>query len=113
MRQPEVEHPRVQELESRLAAVQHEKKALEEKNFTILYEKKASEQVVTMLREQIKENRKDFFHQMDNLMKEMRETKHSPRLNRLVGAGWRTSMTKILDNAIVAYCRVENLPYPA
>jgi hypothetical protein len=32
---------------------------------------------------------------------------------RLVGAGWRTSATKILDNAIVAYCRVENLPNPA
>jgi hypothetical protein len=30
--------------------------------------------------------------------------------DRLVGAGWRTSATKILDNAIVAYCRVENLP---
>jgi hypothetical protein len=28
---------------------------------------------------------------------------------RLVGAGWRTSATKILDNAIVAYCRVESL----
>jgi hypothetical protein len=28
---------------------------------------------------------------------------------RLIGAGWRTSSTKILDNAIVAYCRAENL----
>jgi hypothetical protein len=28
---------------------------------------------------------------------------------RLVGAGWRTSAAKILDNAIVAYCRVEHL----
>lgn len=29
----------------------------------------------------------------------------------LVGPGWRTSSTKILDNAIVGYCIVENLPY--
>jgi hypothetical protein len=29
--------------------------------------------------------------------------------DRLVGAGWRTSAAKILDNAIVAYCRVEHL----
>jgi hypothetical protein len=28
---------------------------------------------------------------------------------KLVGAGWRTSAAKILDNAIVAYCRVEHL----
>lgn len=31
----------------------------------------------------------------------------------LVGSGWRTSQTKILDNAIVGYCIVENLPYPS
>jgi hypothetical protein len=29
--------------------------------------------------------------------------------DRLVGAGWRTSAAKILDNAVVAYCRVEHL----
>jgi hypothetical protein len=48
---------------------------LEEKNFTLSYEKKASEQIVTMMREQLKEDRKDFFQQMDKLVKEMGETK--------------------------------------
>jgi hypothetical protein len=28
---------------------------------------------------------------------------------RLVGTGWRTSMTKVLDNAIVAYCQMKGL----
>jgi hypothetical protein len=31
---------------------------------------------------------------------------------RFVGAGWRTSRTKILDNAIVAFCQLEGLPRP-
>lgn len=29
--------------------------------------------------------------------------------DKLIGPGWQTSATKILDNAIVAYCRVESL----
>ncbi|MDQ3485126.1 MAG: hypothetical protein M3445_06905 [Actinomycetota bacterium] len=29
--------------------------------------------------------------------------------SRLVGAGWRTSTTKVLDNAIVAYCSVNGI----
>lgn len=36
---------------------------------------------------------------------------HQPE--RLVGEDWRTSETKILDNAIVGYCMVEKLPYPS
>ncbi len=30
-----------------------------------------------------------------------------------VGSGWRTSPTKIIDNALVAFCRVEKLPRPS
>ena len=73
--QPEAEHPRIQALESEVAALQREKKELEEKHFTVSYEKKASEQMVTMLREQLKEDRKEFFQQMDKLMKEVGETR--------------------------------------
>lgn len=29
------------------------------------------------------------------------------------GAGWRTSSTKVIDNAIVAFCRAESLPTPS
>lgn len=29
---------------------------------------------------------------------------------RFVGAGWRTSRTKVLDNAVIGFCRVESLP---
>jgi hypothetical protein len=74
-RQPEAEHARVQALESEVATLQREKKELEEKHFTVSYEKKASEQMVTMLREQLKEDRKEFFQQMDKLMKEVGETR--------------------------------------
>ena len=34
-------------------------------------------------------------------------------LKRFVGEGWRTSPTKIIDNAIVGYCMVEKLPRPS
>ena len=30
-----------------------------------------------------------------------------------VGSGWRTSVTKVIDNAIVAFCRIENLGSPS
>jgi hypothetical protein len=50
------------------------------KNFTLSYEKKASEQMVTMMRQRIKEDRQDFFTQMDKLVKDMGDTK------QLVGA---------------------------
>ena len=30
-----------------------------------------------------------------------------------VGSGWRTSVTKVIDNAIVAFCRIENLMSPS
>jgi len=30
-----------------------------------------------------------------------------------VGNGWRTSRTKVLDNALVGFCRVEHLPLPS
>ena len=75
VRQPESEHPRIQELEGEVATLKSEIKTLEEKHFTVSYEKKASEQMVTMLREQLKEDRKEFFQQMDKLMKEMGDTK--------------------------------------
>lgn len=32
---------------------------------------------------------------------------------RYVGEGWRTSRTKVIDNALVAFCRVEKLPLPS
>jgi hypothetical protein len=75
VRQPEAEHPRIQELESEVSTLKQAMKELEEKHFTVSYEKKASEQMVTMLREQLKEDRKEFFQQMDKLMKEVGETK--------------------------------------
>lgn len=74
-RQPEAEHPRLQALENEVTTLKREKKELEEKHFTVSYEKKASEQMVTMLRDQLKEDRKEFFQQMDKLMKEVGETK--------------------------------------
>jgi hypothetical protein len=75
VRQPEAEHPRMHELENEVTTLQREKKELEEKHFTVSYEKKAGEQMVTMLREQLKEDRKEFFQQMDKLMKEVGETR--------------------------------------
>jgi chromosome segregation ATPase len=75
MRQPKADHPRIHELESEVVTLKTELKQLEEKHFTVSYEKKASEQMVTMLREQLKEDRKEFFQQMDKLMKEMGDTK--------------------------------------
>jgi hypothetical protein len=33
--------------------------------------------------------------------------------SRLVGDGWRTSSTKVLDNALVGFCQAENLPVPS
>jgi hypothetical protein len=75
MQQPEAELPRIQELASEVETLKREKKELEEKHFTVSYEKKASEQMVTMLREQLKEDRKEFFQQMDKLMKEVGETR--------------------------------------
>jgi chromosome segregation ATPase len=66
---------RVIELKTKLADLEDEKKKLEEKNFTLSYEKKASDQVVTMMRQQLKEDRKEFFEQMDKLVKEIGETK--------------------------------------
>jgi hypothetical protein len=66
---------RMQDLEHKLAALEREKKTLEEANFTLSYEKKASEQMVTMMREQIKEDRKDFFGQIDKLVKDVGDTK--------------------------------------
>ena len=33
--------------------------------------------------------------------------------SRFVGSGWRTSSTKVIDNALVAFCRVECLPIPS
>ena len=74
-RQESTDHADIKILETKLANLEDEKKKLEEKNFTLSYEKKASDQVVTMMREQIKEDRKEFFQQMDKLVKEMGETK--------------------------------------
>jgi len=74
-RQDVADHPKIKELESKLATVERERAELKEKNFTLSYEKRASDQMVTMMREQIKEDRKDFFQQMDKLVKEMGETK--------------------------------------
>jgi hypothetical protein len=31
------------------------------------------------------------------------------RPSRLVGAGWRTSLTKILDNAVIGYCQLHGI----
>jgi hypothetical protein len=35
------------------------------------------------------------------------------RPSRLVGAGWRTSLTKILDNAVIGYCQLHGIGGPA
>jgi hypothetical protein len=32
---------------------------------------------------------------------------------QFVGSGWRTSLTKNIDNALVGFCRVERLPLPS
>jgi hypothetical protein len=32
---------------------------------------------------------------------------------RYVGVGWNTSRTKVLDNALVGFCKVENVPLPS
>ena len=32
---------------------------------------------------------------------------------RFVGGGWRTSRTKIVDNALVGFCRAEKIPAPS
>ena len=74
-RQESSVHADVKILETKLANIEDEKKKLEEKNFTLSYEKKASEQIVTMMRDQMKEDRKEFFQQMDKLVKEMGDTK--------------------------------------
>ena len=74
-RQESADHADIKELQTKLATLEDEKKKLEEKNFTLSYEKKASDQVVTMMREQLKEDRKEFFQQMDKLVKEIGETK--------------------------------------
>jgi hypothetical protein len=34
-------------------------------------------------------------------------------LRQFVGHGWQTSVTKVLDNAIVAFCRIHKLPKPS
>jgi hypothetical protein len=73
--QETADHPHTKELGSKLSTLEKDKKELEEKNFTLSYEKKASEQMVTMMREQIKEDRKEFFQQIDKLVKEIGETK--------------------------------------
>src|SRR5882724_1998501 len=73
--QESIDHADIKELQTKLATLEDEKKKLEEKNFTLSYEKKASDQVVTMMREQLKEDRKEFFEQMDKLVKEIGETK--------------------------------------
>ena len=74
-RQPAADHPDIGALTNKLSAVEGEKKKLEEEVFTLRYEKRASDQMVTMMREQIKEDRKEFFQQMDKLVKEIGETK--------------------------------------
>jgi hypothetical protein len=33
--------------------------------------------------------------------------------SRFVGGGWRTSRTKIVDNALVGFCRAEKIPIPS
>ena len=38
---------------------------------------------------------------------------HAFRPSRFVGSGRRTSSTKVIDNALVAFCRVECLPIPS
>jgi chromosome segregation ATPase len=73
--QESTDHADRKELQIKLASLEDDKKKLEEKNFTLSYEKKASEQMVTMMREQLKEDRKEFFEQMDKLVKEIGETK--------------------------------------
>ena len=73
--QDPTDHAAIKELQTKLSTLEDEKKQMEEKNFTLLYEKKASEQMVTMMRQQLKEDRKEFFEQMDKLVKEIGETK--------------------------------------
>lgn len=68
-------HPNAKEIENKLLMLEKEKKELQEKNFTLTYEKRASDQMVTMMREQVREDRKDFFQQIDKLVKEIGETK--------------------------------------
>jgi hypothetical protein len=112
VRQPEAEHPRIQELEGEVATLKSEIKNLEEKHFTVSYEKKASEQMVTMMREQIKEDRKEFFQQMDKLVKEMGETKQlvgqlETQLKQIAAptphgpSGATTGMRQIMEAAVV------------
>jgi hypothetical protein len=74
-RQESTDHADIKALHTKLATLEDEKKTLEEKNFTLSYEKQASDQVVTMMRQQLKEDRKEFFEQMDKLVKEIGETK--------------------------------------
>jgi hypothetical protein len=73
--QDPTDHAAIKDLQIKLTSLEDEKKKLEEKNFTLSYEKQASDQVVTMMRQQLKEDRKEFFEQMDKLVKEIGETK--------------------------------------
>lgn len=41
------------------------------------------------------------------------EIARSINLNKMVGHGWRTSPTKLIDNAIIGYVRSESLPKPS
>jgi hypothetical protein len=41
------------------------------------------------------------------------EIARATELERLVGSGWRTSTTKVIDNAIVGFCIVEGLNSPS
>jgi hypothetical protein len=52
---------------------------------------------------------KVFFHAFEQFGRIAREV----RPERLVGTGWRTCPAKVLDNALVGCCMVENLPLPS
>ena len=52
---------------------------------------------------------KIFRHAYENFVRIARATTPS----RFVRDGWRTCTTKIIDNALIGFCRVENLPPPS
>lgn len=52
---------------------------------------------------------KIFNHAYRHFVRIARETEPA----RFVAGGWRTSLTKVLDNALVGFCRLERLPLPS
>jgi len=37
------------------------------------------------------------------------EVARATQPSRLIGSGWRTSATKVLDNALIGYCKVHGI----